>query len=57
MRRYKRPRGNKGMNEKAENAVVSEEDEKDEENHLYSFLVGGFIVIAIMIIFILLFNH
>jgi len=31
--------------------------EEEGENHLYSFIVGGFIVIAIMVIFVLLFNH
>jgi hypothetical protein len=42
------------MDEKSEKPVVGEEDE---ENRLFSFIVGGFIVIAIMIVFIFLFNH
>ena len=42
------------MNEKSEKPTVGKEKG---ENRLYSFIVGGFIVIAIMIVFILLFNH
>ena len=42
------------MNEKSKKPAVGEEEEG---NHLYSFLVGGVIVLAIMIVFILLFNH
>jgi hypothetical protein len=42
------------MDEKSKKPVVGEEEP---ENRLYSFIVGGFIVIAIMIVFIFLFNH
>jgi hypothetical protein len=42
------------MNEKLEKPA---EIEEDGENRLFSFMVGIFITIAIMIVFVLLFNH
>ncbi len=42
------------MSEKQEKPV---EVEEDGENRLFSVIVGGFIVIAIMVVFVILFNH
>ena len=42
------------MREKLEEPT--EIEEKD-ENRLFSFIVGIFITIAIMVVFVLLFNH
>lgn len=42
------------MNEKLEKPALPEEEG---ENRLFSFMVGIFITIAIMVVFVLLFNH
>ena len=42
------------MNEKLEKPA---EIEEEDENRLFSFMVGIFITIAIMVVFVLLFNH
>ena len=42
------------MSEKLEK---QDETEEDGENRLFSFIVGIFITIAIMVVFVLLFNH
>ncbi len=42
------------MSEKSEKRVVTEEERN---NNRFSFIVGCFIALAIIIIFILLFNH
>jgi hypothetical protein len=42
------------MSEKSEKPTTTEEDG---ENRLFSFIVGIFITIAIMVVFVLLFNH
>ena len=35
----------------------SDAPEEDSENRMFSFMVGIFITIAIMVVFVLLFNH
>ena len=42
------------MSEKQEKPTVTE---GEDENRLFSFIVGIFITIAIMVVFVLLFNH
>jgi len=42
------------MSEELEKPAVPE---KEDENRLFSFIVGIFITIAIMVVFVLLFNH
>jgi hypothetical protein len=42
------------MNEKLEKQEIPE---KENENRMFSFMVGIFITIAIMVVFVLLFNH
>ena len=42
------------MNEKLGKSTVPEEES---ENRMFSFMVGIFITIAIMVVFVLLFNH
>ncbi len=42
------------MSEELEKPAVTE---KEDENRLFSFIVGIFITIAIMVVFVLLFNH
>jgi hypothetical protein len=43
------------MSEKLEKSAAPEEE--DGENRFFSFIVGIFITIAIMVVFVLLFNH
>lgn len=42
------------MSEKLEKPIETEEED---ENRLFSFMVGIFITIAIMVVFVILFNH
>lgn len=42
------------MNKKMEQSSAPEEDN---ENRMFSFMVGIFITIVIMVVFVLLFNH